>query len=401
MSAEHEVRAARSLGSRPLGAIAVSLATVLCFTAALGLVFLPAEVRRLAEDEDVGVVSCHFLEGGKRAIVLTRPKSSALQAGLPRQVALHDLTGAEPPTVLISATFEPLIATVSTDNRWLFSAGTKGQIQAIDLHAPNRRPRLLGEQGWGYMGKLECTADGSLVVLGGAGGLCAWDTIKQRRLWQRDDLRLACWALVPNLRRCVVQTDDGAIVELDLQSGLALRTVRVHESTYYWAVFSSDARLLALQGLGGELDVVDFATGESIWPATAAPRLAYHAPNAIAFSPCGRLLVTIARNDLSSLAVWSVETGERLCELRGHHEPVTGTSFTQDGRLHSWGLDGTIRTWDCWAEIGTRVAVLGKRPHSREPGQRPDAALAQSAKEDASALSLACTPSRKGVAVHD
>ena len=78
----------------------------------------------------------------------------------------------------------------------------------------------------------------------------------------------------------------------------------------------------------------------------------------VCFSPCGRLLVTVATSDVRNLAVWDVATGRTLGELRGHTKAILKARFTDSGQLVSWGTDGTIRTWDLRRGTVLGVAAL-------------------------------------------
>lgn len=73
-------------------------------------------------------------------------------------------------------------------------------------------------------------------------------------------------------------------------------------------------------------------------------------------SPDGSRVAT-ASSDGTAI-VWDVESGRRLCTLRGHTSSVSSVDWAPGGtRLVTGGLDGTVRVWD--AKTGEEVLKLG------------------------------------------
>jgi len=101
------------------------------------------------------------------------------------------------------------------------------------------------------------------------------------------------------------------------------------------------------------MEMFDLTAATSLWHTRRFPRHDATAIRIAKLSPSGRLLITPSKEDIKHLAIWNAETGERLGELRGHTSLVTGAAFIDDGRLCSWGSDGTIRVWD----VGRRKAL--------------------------------------------
>jgi WD40 repeat protein len=83
-------------------------------------------------------------------------------------------------------------------------------------------------------------------------------------------------------------------------------------------------------------------------------------PRYARFSPCGELLVTTAEAEKPVLRVWSLEQRTSLRELRGHTSVILGASFAADGRLFSWGQDGSIRVWDALEGRMLQVIALSE-----------------------------------------
>ena len=117
---------------------------------------------------------------------------------------------------------------------------------------------------------------------------------------------------------------------------------------YYNASFSSDDRWLAAaeNGERKQLLVYEVLTGRLIF-SLEFPGIRY-----LAFSPDGRLLVTIGQD---SLDVWQVSTGQKILSIpaRGRLKNWAGSQFANclafapDGQSVATGHgDGTILVWD-------------------------------------------------------
>jgi WD40 repeat protein len=88
---------------------------------------------------------------------------------------------------------------------------------------------------------------------------------------------------------------------------------------------------------------------------------AFHAPElttflALSYDPHNDRLAAAASN--GGIYLWNLRGGQaEKTELRGHKGPVSGVSFSGDGkRLASCGSDGTVRIWD--VEQGLELLVL-------------------------------------------
>src|SRR5262245_59172246 len=68
-------------------------------------------------------------------------------------------------------------------------------------------------------------------------------------------------------------------------------------------------------------------------------------PDAMAFSPDGRLIATGGSD--TAIKIWDAATGRVLRTLNGHVGGVKAVAFSPDGqRLGSGGNDGRIRFWE-------------------------------------------------------
>jgi len=120
---------------------------------------------------------------------------------------------------------------------------------------------------------------------------------------------------------------------------------------------SPDGRWLACVGDDRRVLLLNWPAGTRVWQSAGSTNFAGSFRTAC-FSPCGRLLIAAAAEDVRHLAVWNIQTGERLGTLRGHTKILLGARFANDGRLVSWGTDGTIRTWDVQQRTALGVVSL-------------------------------------------
>ena len=89
--------------------------------------------------------------------------------------------------------------------------------------------------------------------------------------------------------------------------------------------------------------------------------------NTLSFSPDGRLLVA---EDEGHLRMWSVETGEQLCDWQAHATSLRSLKFTRHGKhLITFGSDSTILLWD--------IATLTKNHKPKPPPKLSAADLVQ------------------------
>jgi WD40 repeat protein len=361
MFLEPVVRNASSLTARPAGAVAVSLATVLGFTALLGPVFLPCELLQFASHTPTIIIDHHATQDGRGAVLLTKWRESGLEGRIWQRVALYDWSDGESTRLLVPDRDDPQVTTVSVDGNRIYVGTIDQRILAVGTGA-GEQPVLLGTYRGGNMRELRCSPDGTVLIAGGTAGLVAWKAVDGASCWSRPDLANVRWAFDPASSCLIVDTADGRLLELEPNAGRTSRLIGKYERLASGLAVSNDGRHIARVGDDGWLEMIDRATGNSAWPDVVPSRRCGCVRRAVAFSPCGRLLVTADVHDASRLVVWNVATGTRIGELRGHRGPVVGLQFTAAGKLHSWGLDGTVCIWNGRADGNIDGLPLVRRP---------------------------------------
>ncbi len=130
---------------------------------------------------------------------------------------------------------------------------------------------------------------------------------------------------------------DGRILLWDLGTG-GVRTVRAHASNVEDIAFSPDGRRLVSVSMDKSVKVWDAESREPI-----DAREAHTAGvKSVVFARDGSFVT--AGTD-RTLRVWSLDASHELVCLRGHEHYVYSLALT-GGRVVSFSLDGTIRSWD-------------------------------------------------------
>ena len=123
---------------RPLGATAISLATVLAWTALLGVVYLPHELRQLANGQTVYVLNQQFIEDGRREVLLTRRTESGLSGRILWEVMLYKSATVAPSRVLVSASRDPLVMAATGGASRLFVGARAERFSSWIFKPPSR-----------------------------------------------------------------------------------------------------------------------------------------------------------------------------------------------------------------------------------------------------------------------
>ena len=186
----------------------------------------------------------------------------------------------------------------SRDGKWLASASRYGEITLYETTGWKAIRRWPGNR-FGTA-SLAFSPDGKSLAIGGQ-----WKT----RIW-------------------------------DTATGKQLRDLE--GANYTWSVaYSADGRMLVAAGSNNEIHLWEVATGKL---RDAFPSGLTIAPQEIAFSPDGEILVAVSSD---GIGVWDVVTGQKLRHLRETSGSIGGLAFSPDGkRIATGSSDATLLVWD-------------------------------------------------------
>ena len=148
----------------------------------------------------------------------------------------------------------------------------------------------------------------------------------------------------------VASAGNDATVRLwDAATGRELKTLRGHPKIVRSVAFNPGGQRLASGGQEGEVRLWDVAAGRELHK-LAAP--GGNQVGAVAFSHDGKLLAA----GFEAIHLWDAATGQEAFALKGHTHYVNGIAFSPDGRLLvSVSDDQTIKVWDLAARREQRT----------------------------------------------
>jgi len=126
---------------------------------------------------------------------------------------------------------------------------------------------------------------------------------------------------------------------------------------YLSVSFDPSGEMLAYGSIGGNVGILDAATGELLRELTDSS----HNIGDVAYSPTGQWLA--AGSDDDQIYIWDTVNYELAAQLTGHTGYVNGVAFNPDGTLLISGShDKTIGVWD----LGKRKLITQLKGHERE-----------------------------------
>ncbi len=347
--------------TRLLAAAVVSLTAVLFFVGLLGIVFLPAEARRIFNAHCVSVTQCIDLGARRPLLALSWSMERTGNTGWKHHLSLQPSDGRSPGQELQLENLSPMSLAKAALVDHVFIGDWCGAIYSLDLQQAELSPQPFAEHNDGSVAALAASADGEWVLSQGTDFLHGFQRSDSQERWQLYDVAHNCFVIRPDALRVIIANRRKEIVEIDLATGRTLRTLARTEHSLLNMALDAEGNKLALVGADGCIQLLDSHTGKTLW--SWRPRRQQIAAGRIAaFSPSGKFLVTAAEEGSESLTLWNTATGQQLKKLQGHTSMIIGAAFDERGMLRSWGSDGTIRAWDLNTGLTTRVATITVPP---------------------------------------
>jgi WD40 repeat protein len=329
-----------------VAAATASLATVTLFTGLLGLAFLPRELERANPQQYVSITHSLAPSGARPAVSLYWTIGKTGLPGWRHRLAVHAPQGCKRQNPRPWPELNPLALAHDSRADHILVGDWDGRIYSLDTQHAKAKAECIGRHADGGAIALASSPDGRYVISQSAFHLYGWDREDKRECWRLPDVAAYCFAIRPDSSTAIVGTLGGDLLEIDLPSGRTLRTITRLEGFALSVTLSHDGNQLAVLRSSGDLLLLDSNTGELNWHESSHRNCQTCCGRFTAFSPCGQWVVTAGQESGRSLAVWSVATGQKILELRGHEQAVQGAAFAADGSLRSWGADGTIRLWN-------------------------------------------------------
>ncbi len=238
------------------------------------------------------------------------------------------------------------------DGKTLVSAGLDAAVRFWDLLEGKEVRRLdLGSRG---AARLAFSPDGkTLALVGGTPRIRLLDVASGKPKLADASHPGGVHALVtPDGRTVVTISLDNVIRLWDAASGRERQRLKGHEDDLLSVQLAADGRTLFSAGADRTLRVWDLPTGKELRRLSGA-HFARAWSHMLAVSPDGKWVVVPAAEKpapdggAKTCLLLDARTGKEIRRFADHKPPITGASFTPDGRtLVTWDGGLTVRLWD-------------------------------------------------------
>lgn len=190
------------------GAFFRSLACTTILTMAVGIAFLPRQLRRSLQPSDMHVIDCQTCDAGRLIVMLMRANPATPGAGVHEQLVVSDQAGHPQKMGRPAELTQPHCFAASPNAQSLLVADTAdGSIHWVRDRGFSRSI-FLGRHSQGVAHTLTLTSDRSTLVSLGAQEICAWDLRKLTLRWYRSDQSPLSVCILPDARTMVCSTSE-------------------------------------------------------------------------------------------------------------------------------------------------------------------------------------------------
>ncbi len=241
----------------------------------------------------------------------------------------------------LRAKFAPWLSTSAVQNRLGFVAATNGELYSVDLRQPDPDPRLIGKHHAAYSSLLECSTNGSLLVVGDSATMSGWDTKTGVCLWRRNEQATIAADFLPDSERFFYCRYDGQLLELNARTDAVRQHWNSHCIGARCLVFAKTEQRFAAVDLNYRCVVSELGREAPSWAVQLHVRLA--APR---FSPDGKFILIASPTDQSRVVIHSADSGELTGELVGGQGMFIGLAVSPTGIVYAWNDAGTVTVWN-------------------------------------------------------
>lgn len=316
----------------------MSLLTIVALSMVVTALVWPYEADRLLNKDDIVVLQAVVDAREDQALLFSRAISKYSPTGSDYRVTIRDLQhggSSDTPWQAVSLLNAPGGVIVGEID---------GTIRRLLRPWHASQSEILGHQPDGAPIKLSCSADGRRLLSLGIDHLYVWDLQADRLLRKLPRGEIVEAALSAD-GECFYHSSERQLLERCARSGEVLRVIPIDCEPLELAC-SPDGQYLAMLGCDGSLNMLQVASGQSIWQKRVGHPTLVAAT--VTFDPFGRNVVTARHSDDRSDS-WMVEVSNVIsgqCEICfPASQRVFGAAITADQRVQSWGAGNSFCQW--------------------------------------------------------